>query len=275
MGGHSAVKLVLVDVDGTLVGKDGVPPCVWPRVEALRAKGVRLSLITGRPGRGETLGYARRLDPTGLHVFESGAVVLALSQDPHAPPATPVHVAALPEAAAQEAIRLARRLGLPLEGYTAQGGFYVEGDSPLLQAHQDLLGLKAEGADLIKLEEHLVRLQVLAGPEAPLGALLDALPPGLTYHVAESPKMPGVRFVSLTKAGVSKLSAARLVAEAYGLSLAECAMVGDGENDLELIRAVGLGVAMGNAPESVKRAAKRVVAPVEACGLGEALDLLG
>jgi len=275
MGGHSAVKLVLVDVDGTLVGKDGVPPCVWPRVEALRAKGVRLSLITGRPGRGETLGYARRLDPTGLHVFESGAVVLALSQDPHGPHATPVHVAALPEAAAQEAIRLARRLGLPLEGYTAQGGFYVEGDSPLLQAHQDLLGLKAEGADLLRLEEPLVRLQVLAGPEAPLGALLDALPPGLTYHVAESPKMPGVRFVSLTKAGVSKLSAARLVAEAYGLSLAECAMVGDGENDLELIRAVGLGVAMGNAPESVKRAAKRVVAPVEACGLGEALDLLG
>jgi hypothetical protein len=90
MGGHPAVKLVLVDVDGTLVGKDGVPPCVWPRVEALRAKGVRLSLITGRPGRGETLGYARRLDPTGLHVFESGAVVLALSQDPHGPPATPV-----------------------------------------------------------------------------------------------------------------------------------------------------------------------------------------
>jgi Cof subfamily protein (haloacid dehalogenase superfamily) len=275
MGGHSAVKLVFVDVDGTLVAKDGVPPCVWPRVEALRAKGVRLSLITGRPGRGETLGYARRLDPTGLHVFESGAVVLALSQDPHGPPATPVHVAALPEEAAQEAIRLARRLGLPLEGYTAQGGFYVEGDSPLLQAHQDLLGLKAEGADLLRLEEPLVRLQVLAGPEAPLGALLDALPPGLTYHVAESPKMPGVRFVSLTKEGVSKLSAARLVAEAYGLSLAECAMVGDGENDLELIRAVGLGVAMGNAPESVKRAAKRVVAPVEACGLGEALDLLG
>ncbi len=275
MGGHSAVKLVLVDVDGTLVGKDGVPPCVWPRVEALRAKGVRLSLITGRPGRGETLGYARRLDPTGLHVFESGAVVLALSQDPHAPPATPVHVAALPEEAAQEAIRLARRLGLPLEGYTAQGGFYVEGDSSLLQAHQDLLGLVAEGADLLRLEEPLVRLQVLAGPKAPLGALLDVLPADLTYHVAESPKMPGVRFVSLTKEGVSKLSAARLVAEAYGLSLAECAMVGDGENDLELIRAVGLGVAMGNAPESVKRAAKRVVAPVEACGLGEALDLLG
>jgi hydroxymethylpyrimidine pyrophosphatase-like HAD family hydrolase len=275
MGGHSVFRLVFVDVDGTLVGKDGVPPCVWPRVEALRTKGVRFSLITGRPGRGETLGYARRLDPTGLHVFESGAVVLALAQDPHTPPATPVHVAALPEEAAKEAVRLARRLGLPLEGYTAQGGFYVEGDSPLLKAHQDLLGLKAEGADLLGLDEPLVRLQVLADPLAPLGALLDRLPPGLSAHVAESPKMPGVRFVSLTKRGVSKLSAARLVAEAYGLSLAACAMVGDGENDLELIRAVGLGIAMGNAPPSVKRAAQRVVAPVEACGLAEALDLLG
>lgn len=104
--------------------------------------------------------------------------------------------------------------------------------------------------------------------------LLEALPPGLQAHVAESPKMPGVRFVSLTKEGVSKLSAARLVAEAYGLPLSECAMVGDGENDLELLRAVGVGIAMGNAPPSVKRAAQRVVAPVEACGLAEALRLL-
>ncbi len=66
--------------------------------------------------------------------------------------------------------------------------------------------------------------------------------------MAESPKMPGVRFVSLTRQGVSKLTAARFVAEAYGLSLEEAAMVGDGENDLELIRAVGLGIAWETPP---------------------------
>ncbi|WP_038042132.1 HAD family hydrolase [Thermus tengchongensis] len=270
------VRLVFVDVDGTLVGKEGVPECVWPAVEALRAKGIRLSLITGRPGRGHALAYARRLAPAGLHVFESGAVVLRLSQDPHEPPAAPVLVEALAREEVEEAVRLARRLGLPLEGYTAEGGFYVEGESPLFLAHQELLGLRAEGADLLHLPSPLVRLQVLAGPEAPLGAFLDRLPPGLSPHIAESPKMPGVRFVSLTKKGVSKLSAARFVAEAYGLGLEACAMVGDGENDLELLRAVGLGVAMGNAPESVRKAAQRVVAPVEACGLAEALlGLLG
>ncbi|WP_022797866.1 HAD family hydrolase [Thermus islandicus] len=268
------IRLVFVDVDGTLVGKDGVPPCVWPEVEALRALGVRFALVTGRPGRGEALSLARRLAPAGLHVYESGAVVLALAQDPHEPPARPFHVEALPEGPAREAVRLARRLSLPLEGYTAEGGFFVEGDSPLLLAHQALLGLEAEGADLLRPPSPLVRLQVLAGAQAPLEAFLEGLPPELQAHVAESPKMPGVRFVSLTKVGVGKLTAARLVAEAYGLSLAECAMVGDGENDLELIRAVGMGIAMGNAPPSVKRAARKVVAPVEACGLAEALAAL-
>ena len=137
------VRLVFVDVDGTLVGREGVPPCVWPEVEALKALGVRFALVTGRPGRGEALLLARRLAPTGLHVYESGAVVLALEEDPHEPPARPFHVEALPEEAAREAVRLARRLALPLEGYTADGGFFVEGDSPLLEAHQRLLGVEA------------------------------------------------------------------------------------------------------------------------------------
>ncbi|WP_114313385.1 HAD family hydrolase [Thermus caldifontis] len=265
------VGLVFLDVDGTLVGRDGVPDCVWPAAEALRNQGIRLSLITGRPGRGHALAYARRLDPTGLHVFESGAVVLALSQDPHSPPTQPLLVEALPQEAARRAVRLTRRLGLPLEGYTALGDFFVEGDSPLLKAHQELLGVAAEEADLLELPSPLVRLQVLADPQAPLGALMDSLPQELQAHVAESPRMPGVRFVSLTKKGVSKLTAARFVAESYGLTLAQSAMVGDGENDLEVIQGVGLGIAMGNAAPKVKAAAKRVVAPVEACGLAEAL----
>lgn len=266
------VGLVFVDVDGTLVGQEGVPECVWPAVEALKAKGIRLSLITGRPGRGHALAYARRLEPSGLHVFESGAVVLGLSQDPHSPPIQPLLVEALPQGASMEAVRLARRFGLPLEGYTADGGFFVEETNPLLEAHQELLGLKAEPADLLALPSPLVRLQVLAETQAPLGLFLQALPQELQAHVAESPRMPGVRFVSLTKKGISKLSAARFVAESYGLTLAQCAMVGDGDNDLELIQGVGLGIAMGNASPRVKAAAKRVVARVEDCGLAEALS---
>ncbi|WP_337845604.1 HAD family hydrolase [Thermus sp.] len=268
------MKLVFLDVDGTLVGPQGVPECAWEAIEEAKAQGLRLSLVTGRPGRGEALRYARRLDPEGLHIFESGAVVLALGQDPHEPPAHPFHVEALPEKAAQETVRLARRLGLLLEAYTADGGFFVEGADPVLEAHQALLDLKAEEANLLSLTG-LVRLQILLRPEDPLKAFLEGLPKDLAFHLAESPKMPGVRFLSLTKGGVSKRTAAERVARAYGLSLREAAMVGDGENDLELIRAVGLGVAMGNAPLAVQKAARWVAPPVEACGLAEALRRIG
>jgi len=262
------IRLVFIDVDGTLVGENGVPECVWEEVEALKARGVRLALTTGRPGRGLALDYARRLDPEGLHVFESGAVVLALTRDLHTPPLRPLLVEPLPREAALEVQAFARKRGLPLEAYTASGGFYIPEDHPLLLLHQRLLGLPAEIRPLEEIQEPLVRLQILAEP----GRLeVRDLPPSLALHTATSPKMPGVLFASFTRKGVSKRSAARFVAEAYGLDLKEAAMVGDGENDLELLQAVGLGIAMGNAPEPVQRAAHKVVAPVEACGLAEAL----
>ena len=43
--------------------------------------------------------------------------------------------------------------------------------------------------------------------------------------------------------------------------------VGDQENDLEMIRAAGLGIAMPRAPETVRRAAGRVAPPDEQGGL--------
>ena len=72
---------------------------------------------------------------------------------------------------------------------------------------------------------------------------------------------------------MGKLRAARYVAERLGVDLArEAAAVGDGKNDLELLKAVQLGIAMGNAPEEVKAAADLVVPPADDCGLQKALE---
>ena len=73
---------------------------------------------------------------------------------------------------------------------------------------------------------------------------------------------------------VAVCDASSMVLAAERLGLSQSAMVGDGENDLELIRAAGLGIAMGNAPDSVKQAADLVVRRVEECGLEQALDML-
>lgn len=53
----------------------------------------------------------------------------------------------------------------------------------------------------------------------------------------------------------------------------ECAAVGDADNDIPMIRAAGLGIAMGNAAEHVKAAADRVVADSDNDGCAEAIRL--
>ena len=50
--------------------------------------------------------------------------------------------------------------------------------------------------------------------------------------------------------------------------------MGDAENDVAMLRAAGLGVAMGNAPDHVKTAAYRVVSDLDHGGCAEAIRLL-
>jgi hydroxymethylpyrimidine pyrophosphatase-like HAD family hydrolase len=48
--------------------------------------------------------------------------------------------------------------------------------------------------------------------------------------------------------------------------------VGDGGNDIEMLRWAGLGVAMGHAPDEVKAAADEVTGSVHEDGLAQVLE---
>jgi len=67
--------------------------------------------------------------------------------------------------------------------------------------------------------------------------------------------------------GVSKLAGLRRLAQHIGVSLKETVVIGDGIDDLPVIEAAGLGVAMGNAPTEVKRAADWVTRSNEQLGV--------
>jgi len=71
---------------------------------------------------------------------------------------------------------------------------------------------------------------------------------------------------------VSKWSAIKSLLRAYRLNPAEVVAIGDGPNDLEMLRHVGTGVAMGNASEEVKAAADFVTAHHEKEGLAEFIE---
>ena len=55
-----------------IVGASGiVHPKVWAAVERAQEAGIRLALCSGRAAFGVALEYARRLDPSGWHMFQN------------------------------------------------------------------------------------------------------------------------------------------------------------------------------------------------------------
>ena len=61
----------------------------------------------------------------------------------------------------------------------------------------------------------------------------------------------------------------------YGFSPEECIAFGDGDNDITMLMAAGIGVAMGNATEEVKSAADFVTTSVDEDGIRHALHHYG
>lgn len=61
--------------------------------------------------------------------------------------------------------------------------------------------------------------------------------------------------LEIVSAGVSKLNGLLYLGEQLGIRSNQMVVIGDGMDDLEMIEAAGLGVAMGNAPAEVKNAA--------------------
>lgn len=73
-------------------------------------------------------------------------------------------------------------------------------------------------------------------------------------------------WLDIAPEGISKASGLEWVCRDLGVDAADVLAIGDGRNDIEMLRWAGRGVAMGQAPEVVRDAADDVTAPVEQDG---------
>jgi Cof subfamily protein (haloacid dehalogenase superfamily) len=81
-------------------------------------------------------------------------------------------------------------------------------------------------------------------------------------------------YLEIVPKGANKAAALMHLVAILGLDLSQVAAIGDGYNDIEMIRAAGLGIAMGNAPEAVKSAAGWVTGTNNEAGVAQAVRQL-
>ena len=82
-------------------------------------------------------------------------------------------------------------------------------------------------------------------------------------------------FTDVIPQGSSKRVGIDKMLEYFGIALDESMAFGDGGNDITMLQHVGIGVAMGNAEDEVKRVADHVTSSVDDDGVMNALRHFG
>lgn len=81
----------------------------------------------------------------------------------------------------------------------------------------------------------------------------------------------GSRSVEINNRGVSKGNAVKALADYYGFKREEIVCIGDNENDISMIKYAGVGVAMGNAIDPLKKLADYITDTNKKNGVSKAI----
>ncbi|WP_210439427.1 HAD family hydrolase [Nocardioides xinjiangensis] len=259
-------KLVALDIDGTLLSwVDGqtedyetISEPVHDAVHRALDAGAHIVLSSGRSPHGMTgiadLLHIPREDADRLWVVASnGAVVFRY------PPMEVVHEETFDAAPAVAAVLEHHPHALVAVEERTVGGYRVnrvfpEGElsgEQLITSVDDIVG------------EPVSRV-IIRDPEATAEDFIE-LAARLGLHGTDY-VVGWTAWMDLSPVGVSKASGLEHVCDKIGLGAADVLAIGDGRNDIEMLRWAGRGVAMGQAVEEVRAAADDVTAPVHEDG---------
>lgn len=253
------IKAAFFDVDGTLLSHKTkeVPQSARRALEKLKAAGVKCIVATGRH-----LGEMEKL-PVGDITFD-GYITLN----------------------GQLCLDGSKQMlcGTPIEGQMKENlvNLFEENRLPILLIEEKQLYLNF-------VNDQVHRVQALISSDIPeLGSYTgNPIYQAAVYSTAEEvhilvENLPDCEITRWSSGGVDviakgggKVAGIRRYLEENGISVEETIAFGDGQNDEEMLRFAGIGVAMGNAGESVKRCADYVTADIDADGIELALKHFG
>ncbi len=257
------LRLVVSDVDGTLVDKDKkLTPATADAVARLRAAGIAFTVISARPRSGimpivDTLGI-----DAPVAAFNGGLIF-------HRDGRIDEHHVIDPT--------VARGVWDCLDGLTvdrwvfADDRWYSSTDQGVHVEHERVASNQTEAirADFTDLLDRADKITFVSDDPPTLKLLherIDARFPGLAT-VAQSQTY----YLDITALAANKGAGIVALTNALGIDLQATAAIGDQFNDLPMLELAGYPIAMGNAPDAVKARAAHVSLANDQDGVAHAI----
>ena len=267
---NNRYKLLMVDIDGTLIGKDRTISAKDKNALArARDSGILVSLSTGRAVEA-CRAIIDQLSLDGYHIFFDGALV----SNPDS--GEVVYIEPIGEECVRQMAEFAHlnEVNLDLQSATH---YFIERETWVTDIRRHFFGVEPAIVDFSEVwqKEKIIKATLTsssAEEKAKADSFCRKFKDSLGFTLAKTPVYPEVDFINVVAPNVSKGKALDRLAPFLGMPLTEVMAIGDGDNDISLLSSAGLAVAMDNALDAVKAVADFVTLDVDHNGVAAAIE---
>ena len=258
------IRLVLSDVDGTLVRSDkSLSERSIAAVQELHAAGIAFAVTSGRPPRGMSMLVEPLALESPIAAFNGGLIV--------EPDLSVVENRVVPGGLVARAVALLESFELSAWLYRGSDWLVVDADGPHV-AHeaQTVQFQPTVVASFDGLESDIAKIVGVSDDHGAVAAAATAAADEFGDRVSSSRSQP--YYVDITHPLANKGAVARFLSARYAIPPEEIATIGDMPNDVLMFAHSGLSIAMGNADREVQRAARRVTTSNDDDGFANAVE---
>ncbi len=259
------VKLMLADVDGTLVTQDKVlTDRAIAAVHKLRDAGVIFAITSGRPPRG----MAMLIEPldiqTPIAAFNGGLLV---DREMNV-----IEQRVLPEDLVVPVTELMESFSLDVWLYSGADWYVPKADGPHVarEAWTVKFEPKIMQNGVHGLTENVAKLVGVSDDHDAVARATQAAHDKFGDHVTAAASQP--YYLDVTHPLANKGAVVKYLAKRYEIEPDDIATIGDMPNDVLMFAHSGLSIAMGNASPDVQRCARRVTTSNEDEGFANAVE---
>lgn len=273
------IRLIAMDMDGTLLTRSGqdrfvIPPENIAALQQAQQRGVHLALASGRMP--DDAGFFALDAGLSMHLIGlNGAVML------HGLGQAPVMERCLPEAVARRVMALMLEARLDVTVFSAWEAVSM-GDKSLADARLQLSSWFGRPGGRLTFRNCGEGVDSALAHAGKIVAISHTDPEGMAAARARvRAEFPDVEISSswwsnfeVNAQGVNKGTALKELARQLDIPMSQVMAIGDNGNDVPMLQAAGIGVAMGNATDAARAAADYITLPCEHFGVAAAIRSL-